>query len=259
MRLTGKVALITGAAAGIGAAVAQLFLQEGACVMLVDTDAKELAAQALLWGKVYGAGRIETFAADISDEAGAAAAVQGAVAAFGSLTTLVNNAAMRHYVSLEKATRADWQAMLNVNTLGTVSYCQAALPSLRAAGSMAGASIVNVSSCYALVGRKDMGLYDATKAAMLAITRTLAHEEAAAGLRVNAVLPGSTLTSFHEKRAQAQGKAIEQLRGERQTTSLLGRWASANEVAWPILWLASDEASFITGACLPVDGGLTAT
>jgi 2-hydroxycyclohexanecarboxyl-CoA dehydrogenase len=258
MRLAGKVALITGAAAGIGAAVAQIFLREGASVMLVDADANELANRSDLFGREFSPSRVRSYIADVSDEAGARAAVHSTLEAFGSLTTLVNNAAMRHYVTLEKATRADWQAMLNVNTLGTVSYCQAALPSLREMGTNGGASIVNVSSCYALVGRKDMGLYDATKAAMLAITRTLAHEEAEAGIRVNAVLPGSTLTAFHKKRARAQGKTIEQLRGERQSTSLLGRWASAEEVAWPILWLASDEASFITGACLPVDGGLTA-
>ena len=258
MRLAGKVALITGAASGIGAAVAQLFLQEGAHVTLVDADAPALANCAALLRKEFTDHRIQTLVADISDEVGAKLAVKIAVDSFGHLSTLVNNAAMRHYISLEQATRADWQAMFSVNTLGTASYCQAALPELRRSSAAGGASIVNVSSCYALVGRKDMGLYDATKAAMLAMTRTLAHEEACAGIRVNAVLPGSTLTTFHERRAHAQGKTVEQLKTERLTTSLLGRWARAEEIAWPILWLASDEASFITGACIPVDGGLTA-
>jgi 2-hydroxycyclohexanecarboxyl-CoA dehydrogenase len=115
---------------------------------------------------------------------------------------------------------------------------------------------VNVSSCYAVTGRKGMGLYDATKAAMLALTRTLAFEEAAHGVRANAVCPGSTLTDFHVGRAQASGKSIETLAGERQDTSLLARWARPEEIAWPILWLASDEASFITGTTLMVDGGL---
>jgi 2-hydroxycyclohexanecarboxyl-CoA dehydrogenase len=101
-----------------------------------------------------------------------------------------------------------------------------------------------------------MALYDATKAAMIAMTRTLAFEEAAHGLRVNAVCPGSTLTDFHVKRTQAAGKSVEELKGQRQDTSLLGRWADPVEIAYPILWLASDEASFITGTTLAVDGGL---
>jgi meso-butanediol dehydrogenase/(S,S)-butanediol dehydrogenase/diacetyl reductase len=141
-----------------------------------------------------------------------------------------------------------------VNLVGTANYCRAALPLLRAAGS---ASIVNVSSCYAVTGRKGMGLYDATKAGMLAMTRTLAFEEAAHGVRANAICPGSTLTDFHVNRAQAAGKSVEVLKTQRQDTSLLGRWASPEEVAWPILWLASDEASFITGTTLMVDGGLS--
>jgi 2-hydroxycyclohexanecarboxyl-CoA dehydrogenase len=89
------------------------------------------------------------------------------------------------------------------------------------------------------------------------MTRTLAHEEVAHGVRVNAVCPGSTLTDFHTSRAKAVGKSVETLKTERQTTSLLGRWATPQEIAWPILWLASDEASYITGTALMVDGGLS--
>jgi meso-butanediol dehydrogenase/(S,S)-butanediol dehydrogenase/diacetyl reductase len=99
--------------------------------------------------------------------------------------------------------------------------------------------------------------YDATKAGMLAMTRTLAFEEAAHGVRANAICPGSTLTDFHVNRAQAAGKSVDVLKTQRQDTSFLERWASPEEVAWPILWLASDEASFITGTTLMVDGGLS--
>jgi meso-butanediol dehydrogenase/(S,S)-butanediol dehydrogenase/diacetyl reductase len=144
--------------------------------------------------------------------------------------------------------------MLGVNLVGTANYCRAALPELRRAGK---SSIINVSSCYAVTGRKGMGLYDATKAGLLALTRTLAFEETRNGVRANAVCPGSTLTDFHVGRALAAGKDIEQLKGERHDTSLIGRWASPQEIAWPILWLASDEASFITGTSLMVDGGLS--
>jgi meso-butanediol dehydrogenase/(S,S)-butanediol dehydrogenase/diacetyl reductase len=144
--------------------------------------------------------------------------------------------------------------MVGVNLIGCANYAKAALPALRLSGK---GSIVNVASCYAVTGRKGMGLYDATKAAQLAMTRTLAFEEASHGVRVNAVCPGSTLTDFHINKATAAGKDIEKLKTERQTTSLLGRWASPEEIAAPILWLASDEASFITGTSLMVDGGLS--
>jgi meso-butanediol dehydrogenase/(S,S)-butanediol dehydrogenase/diacetyl reductase len=137
--------------------------------------------------------------------------------------------------------------------VGITNYCHAALPHLRSTGH---GRIVNVSSCYAVKGRKGMALYDATKAAQLALTRSLACEEAVYGVRVNAVCPGSTLTDFHVGRAQQAGKSVEQLKTERKDSSLLGRWATPEEIAWPILWMASSEGSFITGSTLVVDGGL---
>ena len=143
--------------------------------------------------------------------------------------------------------------MVAVNLVGMSNYCRAALPALRASGQ---GSIVNVSSCYAVTGRKGMALYDATKAAQLAYTRSLAFEESPHGVRANAVCPGSTLTDFHVGRAQSAGKSVEQLKVERRDTSLIGRWADPEEIAWPILWLSSREASFITGTTLLVDGGL---
>jgi meso-butanediol dehydrogenase/(S,S)-butanediol dehydrogenase/diacetyl reductase len=144
---------------------------------------------------------------------------------------------------------------VSVNLVGASNYCKAALPALRTSGRGA---IVNVSSCYAETGRKGMALYDATKAGILAMTRTLAFEEVAHAIRANAVCPGSTLTDFHVGRAQVAGKSVELLKTQRQDTSLLGRWADPREIAWPILWLASDEASYITGTTLMVDGGLSA-
>src|SRR5258706_4665909 len=242
-RLEGKVALITGGGAGIGAAAARVFQEEGARVMIVDAKAAGSPDAPF-----------ETFVADVADEAKAFTAVERAMKAFGRLDVLVNNASMRNYASLAAASRDEWQAVVGVNLIGAANYCKAALPALRASGK---ASIVNVSSCHAVTGRKGMGLYDATKAGMLAMTRTLAFEEAAHGVRANAVCPGSTLTEFHVARGKAAGKSLERLKGERQDTSLLGRWASPEEIAWPILWLASDEASFITGATLMVDGGLS--
>ena len=249
MRLKGKTALITGGGAGIGAATAKLFCREGATVLLVDQDEKDLrrTAKALK-------GRASWFAADVADARAAARAVAQAVKAFGRLDILVNNAAMRNYSAVADASAEEWRAVLGVNLVGAAGYCRAALPALRRAG---GGSIVNVSSCYALTGRKGMAIYDASKAALIALTRTLAHEEAGHGIRANAVCPGSTLTDFHIRRGRKAGKSMAELRGARDDNSLMGRWADPREIAWPILWLASDEASFVTGAVLPVDGGLT--
>ena len=253
-RLQGKVALITGGGAGIGAATGRIFAAQGAAVVLVDLDPAALdKAAAGIRTDVPGA-RVECFAADVADAAKAVEAVAHCMRAFGQLDVLVNNAAMRNYASIGEATPEEWQAMLGVNLMGAANYCRAALPALRRSGH---GSIVIVSSCYAVTGRKGMGLYDATKAGLLALTRTLAFEEAAHGIRANAVCPGSTLTDFHIERAKAKGKSVEQLRGERSDNSLIGRWAAPEEVANPILWLASDEASFITGATLMVDGGLS--
>ena len=252
-RLASKSALITGGGGGIGAACARIFCAEGAAVTLVDSSAEALSRIAEALSADFPRAIVTTVVADVSNPDQAIEAVQQALRANGRLDILVNNAAMRNYSAVADAQPSEWQAMLGVNLVGTANYCKAALPALRRSGK---GSIVNVSSCYAVTGRKGMGIYDATKAGMLALTRTLAFEESAAGVRANAVCPGSTLTDFHLAKAKAAGKSVETLSSERQDTSLLARWANPEEIAWPILWLASDEASFITGTTLMVDGGL---
>jgi len=252
-RLAGKVALITGGGGGIGAATAALFCQEGAHVMLVDMDGAALQRTAAAIREQTPQARVEVLAADVAEPAAAGRAVEQCRGAFGQLDVLVNNAAMRNYASLADATPEEWHAVVGVNMVGNANFCRAALPLLRQAGK---GSVVNVSSCYAVKGRKGMALYDATKAAMIAMTRTLAFEEVGHGIRVNVVCPGSTLTDFHVTRTQAAGKSVDELKTQRQDTSLLGRWAEPREIAFPILWLASDEASFITGTTVVVDGGL---
>ena len=234
MRLKSKTCLITGGGAGIGAATTKIFRQEGAEVFVVDAKA----------------GPGVDFVADVADPSLAAKAL----GKLQKLDVLVCNAAMRNYSALGDATPEEWQKVVAVNLMGAAHYVRAALPLLRKSGKGA---IVLVSSVYGVAGRKGMGLYDATKAGLLAMTRTLAHEEAEHGIRANAVCPGSTLTDFHIDKAKAAGKDVEKLKRERDETSLIGRWASPEEIAYPILWLASDEASFVTGATLMVDGGLS--
>jgi 2-hydroxycyclohexanecarboxyl-CoA dehydrogenase len=221
--------------------------------MLVNSNESALAKTVAAIREQLPNPCLSTFVADVADPSAAARAVERAVEAFNHLNVLLNNAAMRSYSAIMEADASEWHAVAGVNLIGTANYCRAALPALRSRGG----SIVNVSSCYAVAGRKGMGLYDATKAGILAMTRTLAHELSADGVRVNAICPGPTLTDFHISRGHASGKDVEVLKTERATVSLLGRWASPQEIAWPILWLASDEASFITGTTLMVDGGLS--
>jgi meso-butanediol dehydrogenase/(S,S)-butanediol dehydrogenase/diacetyl reductase len=253
-RLDGKVAMITGGAGGIGAATARLFCREGAKVALVDIDKKKVDEQAALISGEILSSRILPLSADVSSREQTREAVSRTVAEFSGLNALVNNAAARDYFPLAEAPEESWQRIIATNILGVANCCQAALSELRGGR---GGCIVNVSSVYGVVGRKGMGQYDATKAAILSFTRTLAAEEAEHGIRVNAVCPGSTLTPFTLGRAKARGMTEEELKAKGFAPCLLNRWATPDEIAYPILWLASDEASFITGAALMVDGGLS--
>lgn len=254
-RLRDTIAMITGGAGGIGAATARLFCAEGAAVAIVDLSAEKLRdAVAAITDDVAGAAVLPVVA-DVSDEDEALRAVAETVAAYGGLGVLVNNAGIREYGSLAEATAESWRRIIGVNLLGTANCTKAALPELRAASR---ASIVNVSSVHAEIGRKGMGQYDATKAAIVSLTRTLAWEEAEHGVRVNAVCPGGTLTPYHVARYRERGVSDEAMQAMQTDTCLLGRWAEVGEIAYPILWLASDEASFVTGAALMVDGGKSA-
>ncbi len=251
-RMAGRAALVTGGGGGIGAATARLFAEEGAAVAVVDSDraAAELAADGI--AKAVAGARVVALAANLSQEAEARRAVDDAVARLGELHTLVNVAGVRVYAPLAKAESKDWEFIIGVNVLATAYCCKAALPALRASGR---GTIVNVSSVYGVLGRAGMGQYDTTKAAVLGFTRALAVEEAPNGVRVNAVCPGGTITPYHVRRAASRGVSEAELRAERARDNLLGRWAEPREVAFPILFLASDESSFVTGATLMVDGG----
>jgi len=252
-RLQGKVALITGGGAGIGAATAALFCAEGAAVVLVDRDAGALERTRSALSAATPGTRIACHAADVADAGEAAKAVALATGTFGALDVLVANAAMRNYSAVADATPEEWRRVIDVNLVGAAQYARASMPALRRSGR---GSIVLVSSCYAVTGRKGLAIYDATKAGLISLARTIAHEEAGYGIRANSVLPGSTLTDFHIERGRERGVGIDELKEQRSDNSLLARWAEPREIAYPILWFASDEASFITGTHLLVDGGL---
>lgn len=251
-RIKEKVAIVTGGAGGIGSAVGKLFCEEGGSIVLVDRDADALdaASQAILQ-EVPGA-EILTIVADVSQEPEAQRIVLETETKLGRIDILVNIAGIREYWRLADAPAESWQNILSVNLLSYAYMAKAAMPALRQSGK---GSIVNVSSTYGVNGRAGMGQYDATKAAILALTRTLAFEEVQHGIRANTVCPGYTVTPFHVRQAESKGRSEASLREEKIEACLMHRWADPREVAYPILWLASDEASYITATTMMVDGG----
>jgi NAD(P)-dependent dehydrogenase (short-subunit alcohol dehydrogenase family) len=250
-RLTDKVAIITGGAGGIGAATGLLFCEEGARVALVDSDREAMdAALADIRAKVPDA-RVEGMVTDVGRQDAAAEAIATAREALGPIDVLVNLAGMRSYEPLAEASAKTWERILAVNLLSYAWFTQAAIADLRARRG----NIVNISSTHGVNPRAGMGQYDVTKAGIISMTKTLAFEEAKHGVRVNAVCPGLTLTPFHRKRYAAAGRTQADIDQEGLDGCLLQRWADPREVAYPILWLASDEASYVTGSVLMVDGG----
>ena len=251
-RLEGKIAIITGGAGGIGSATARLFCEEGARVVLVDLDTEAMAAAcAGIREQVPGA-QVSELIVDVGVEDAAAQVVAHAKRAFGGIDVLVNNAGIRAYEPLSEAKRATWERIIAVNLLSYAYLSREALSALRASGR---GSIVNVSSMHAFIPRAGMGQYDVTKAGIVSMTRTLAFEEARHGVRVNAVCPGATFTPFHEKRFAADGRTRAEIDAIAAGCCLLRRWAAPREIAYPILWLASAEASYVTGSAVMADGG----
>jgi meso-butanediol dehydrogenase/(S,S)-butanediol dehydrogenase/diacetyl reductase len=251
-RMAGRVALVTGGGGGIGEATGRLFAEEGAAVALLDIDAAAVAAAAAGIQAAIPGAQVMALAGDVTREAEARRIIDDTAARWGALHTLVNVAGVRVHAPLADADAADWERIIGVNVLGTAHCCKAALARLRASGR---GTIVNVSSVYGVMGRTGMGQYDTTKAAVLGFTRALAVEEAPHHIRVNAVCPGGTITPYHIRRAAARGVSEAEMRTQRAGDNLLGRWAEPREVAYPILFLAGDESSFVTGATLMVDAG----
>jgi 2-hydroxycyclohexanecarboxyl-CoA dehydrogenase len=251
-RVENKVAIITGGAGGIGSATGLLFCEEGARVALVDSDAEAMrSALAHIRERVPGAHITGVFG-DVAKEETATQVLGETRKAFGAIDVLVNVAGIRAYEPLAAAQRQTWEKIISVNLLSYAYFAREALPDLRASGR---GSIINISSTHAVNPRAGMGQYDVTKAGIVSLTQTLAFEEAKHGVRVNAVCPGATLTPFHLRRAQAAGRTRQDLEREAAEECLMARWAEPREIAYPVLWLASDESSYMTGSVLMVDGG----
>ena len=251
-RLDGRVAIITGGASGIGAAAARLFAAEGAAVAVLDRDGEGAARLVESLGDTPAL----ALAADVTDRAAVEEATARAAATFGRLDVVYNNAGVpAGFGPVSDLTAADWNLSFAVNVTGTLFCTQAALPHLRAAG---GGSIVNQSSVAALVGIPGLAAYSAAKGAVVALTRTLAAELAPEGIRVNVICAGTVDTPMARPLLAVRGRGDPEL-GAKLTAERypIGRIGTPEEIARAALFLASEESSFVTGAILTADGGMT--
>ncbi len=249
-RLSGKVAAITGGAGGIGGATVRRFLEEGAKVLFCDRDQDKGAA----FAAELASGDVVFMAADVSSEAEAAGCIERCVSEFGRIDILVNNAGIRNRVYITEATAESWDRMLGVNLMGFIFSAKAAISAMRQTG---GGVVVNLASVRSLVAGPKAVQYDTTKAAILGLTRSMARDHAADNVRVMAVGPGPIFTDFHQTRARELGQSHGEYKEHFGADTMLNRPGTAAEVANVILFLASDEASFMTGTCVFVDGGQT--
>jgi len=251
-RLASKVAIITGVGAGIGEAIAVRFAEEGARLVLNDISAT--AGQAAV-NKIRNMGAEAVLAvADISQEASASEISETAVKSFGGIDILVNNAADFTQKSVEQAAVADWQKVLGVNVIGTALVSKHAIPHMKARGR---GSIVNLASMSAVIAQPDFATYNASKGAILTMTKCMALDLAPFKIRVNSICPGCILTSASYREIERLGLTFEEWRDRVAPLHMLNRLGEPREVANAALFLASDEASFITSAHLMVDGGYT--
>jgi NAD(P)-dependent dehydrogenase (short-subunit alcohol dehydrogenase family) len=249
MRLAGKVALISGGARGMGAAAARLFAREGARVVIGDVlDAEGKRTEA----EITRAGREAAFVhLDVTSEADWERAVATAVGRFGRLDVLVNNAGVGGGSRLEETTVEAWDHGMDVNAKGVFLGTKAAIPAMRRAG---GGSIVNISSQLGMVGlERSSPWYQASKGAVRTLTKLTAVQYARERIRANSVHPGPIVTPMTEAR-----RGDPEHHAYMVSRIPLGRYGEPDEVAYGVLYLASDESSFVTGSELVIDGGWTA-
>ena len=242
MRLDGKVAIVTGGASGIGLASARLFAQAGARVAVVDRDAAALSKLSDMLA----------IKADVTDPAAVDTAHATVRKAFGPVTVLMTASGISNGKTIEDTTLEEWDEVFRVNVRGTYLWMRAVLP-----GMGPGSAIVTVASQLAIAGGRGNAAYIASKGAIISLTRSVAVDVAARGIRVNALAPGATETpmlarSFGRRPDPAAARAASEAR------HAMGRLGRAEEIAQAALYLASDAASFTTGVVLPVDGGWTA-
>ena len=250
-RFDGAACIVTGAGSGIGRATAELLATEGGHVLVADIDPARVAetVEAIEWAGGQAVGLV----VDVASPEAPEAIVDATRAAFGRIDVLCNVAGIGLWKPIASTTRAEWDRVIGVNVSSVYFLTQAVAPWMRATG---GGSIVNIASVHSFASWPECGVYAASKGAVLALTRSLALELIDWGIRVNAIAPGTTDTrmvrdGLSEKTAEAELKA-------EAATIPLGRLGQADEIAAAVAFLASGDSSFAVGACLLVDGGMTA-
>jgi NAD(P)-dependent dehydrogenase (short-subunit alcohol dehydrogenase family) len=253
-RLKDKVAVVTGGGAGIGRATCELFAEEGAAVLVADrhlANARDTAEQIVAKG-----GRAHHVWTDVAEEFSVRRMVEETVRAFGGIHILVNNAAVFVLRGIE-ATPEEWRQILDVNVMGPALVAKHVVPEMRKAG---GGAIVNLGSISSFIAQPQFVTYNATKAAITGITRCMALDLAPDNIRVNSVCPGAVWTQIVQRLTSEAGmdRAAADKHPDWGGAHMIKRIAEPREIARAILFLASDEASFITAENLMVDGGYTA-
>lgn len=251
MKLDGKVALITGGTEGMGYSTAKLFLEEGARVVITGRS-KEKGARAVKSLKKLGSVRFVQ--GDVSRASDARRMVETAAKAFGRIDILFNNAGVYLEKLAEDTSEEEWDRVLDINLKGTFLVTKFAIPYMKRQQSGA---IINNSSDAGLVGNRSCPAYCASKGALTIMSKAMALDYAKYGIRVNTVNPGCIDTPMLAQEARASGDAKRYMRRTREDHPI-GRVGTPEEVAHAVLFLASEEAGFVTGAALSIDGGLTA-
>ena len=254
MRFEGKVAIVTGGASGIGFASARRLLEEGATVVIADIDevAGAGAAERL---KADGLGRVEAIATDVSDSAAVQALVAAIVERHGRIDVLFNNAGFFAPAKVHEVDEAEWERTMAVNLRSAFLMSKYIVPHMLAQG---GGAIVNNASVAAIVGDTASAAYCATKGGVALLTKAMALDYAKEGIRVNAICCGEIDTPLFEREAGQWGMTVDEFRDVLDDAHPVGRIGRPEEVAAAVAFLAADEASFITGVLLPIDGGYSA-